>query len=109
MNKTITISGDDSALRLDRWFKRHYPALAHGRLEKLLRTGQIRVDGKRAKAGDRVMPGQAIRVPPLDAAAAGAASPPRPVLPADAAMLQAAILHRDDAVIALNKPPGLAV
>ena len=44
-------------LRLDRWFRRHYPGLAHGRLEKLLRTGQVRVDGKRAKAGDRVAPG----------------------------------------------------
>ena len=63
--ETVTVSGDDGALRLDRWFRRHYPALAHGRLEKLLRTGQIRVDGKRAKAGDRVMPGQAIRVPPI--------------------------------------------
>jgi 23S rRNA pseudouridine955/2504/2580 synthase len=106
--ETITVSGDDGAVRLDRWFRRHYPALAHGRLEKLLRTGQIRVDGKRAKAGDRVVPGQAIRLPPLDEAVA-TALPPRPVSPADAAMLQAAILHRDDQLIVLNKPPGLAV
>jgi 23S rRNA pseudouridine955/2504/2580 synthase len=107
--QTTTVSGADGPLRLDRWFKRHYPSLAHGRLEKLLRTGQIRVDGKRAKAGDRVAPGQAIRVPPMDPLAAAAALPPRPVSPADAAMLQAAILHRDDHLIVLNKPPGLAV
>ncbi len=106
--ETITVSGDDGAARLDRWFRRHYPALPHGRLEKLLRTGQIRVDGKRAKAGDRVVPGQAIRLPPLDEAVA-TALPPRPVSPTDAAMLVAAILHRDDQLVVLNKPPGLAV
>ena len=107
--ETITVAGDDVSLRLDRWFRRHYPTLAHGRLEKLLRTGQIRVDGKRAKAGDRVAPGQAIRVPPLDAAEAGASPPRRRVSPSDQAMLQAMILHRDDQIIVLNKPPGLAV
>lgn len=107
--ETVTVDGEGEPLRLDRWFRRHYPALAHGRLEKLLRTGQIRVDGKRAKAGDRVGPGQAIRVPPLDASAPAAATTPRPLLPADEAMLQAMVLHRDEAVIVLNKPPGLAV
>jgi 23S rRNA pseudouridine955/2504/2580 synthase len=107
--ETVTVGGDDEPVRLDRWFKRHYPALAHGRLEKLLRTGQIRVDGKRAKAADRVMPGQAIRVPPLDAPSPTASTAPRPLLPADEAMLHAAILHQDEAVIVLNKPHGLAV
>jgi 23S rRNA pseudouridine955/2504/2580 synthase len=107
--ETLTVSGEDGPLRLDRWFKRHYPALAHGRLEKLLRTGQIRVDGKRAKAGDRLAPGQAIRVPPLNAAEPGGPPAPRQLLPADEAMLQASVLHRDEAVIVLDKPPGLAV
>jgi len=107
--ETVTVDGDDGPVRLDRWFKRHYPALAHGRLEKLLRTGQIRVDGKRAKGGDRLMPGQAIRIPPLDEAPSPASATPRPLLPGDEAILQDAILHQDEAVIVLNKPPGLAV
>ncbi len=61
-------------MRLDRWFKTHYAALPHSRLEKLLRTGQVRVDGARAKASTRLAEGQTIRVPPLPdvAAAAGA-------------------------------------
>jgi 23S rRNA pseudouridine955/2504/2580 synthase len=105
----VRVDSDDAALRLDRWFRRHYPALGHGRLEKLLRTGQIRVDGKRAKAGDRVTPGQSIRIPPFDMAAPVTPETLRPLLPADEAMVQAAVLHRDDAVIVLNKPPGLAV
>ena len=48
-----SVDEDDDGIRLDRWFKRHYPALGHGALEKLLRTGQVRLDGKRAKAGEK--------------------------------------------------------
>ena len=62
---TLEIAPEDGAQRLDRWFKRHYPAIGHGRLEKLLRTGQIRVNGKRARAGTRLAPGDRVRVPPL--------------------------------------------
>ena len=105
----VTVAREDGPLRLDRWFKRHYPALGHGRLEKLLRTGRIRVDGKRASAGDRVEPGQVIRMPPLAEMTAPAQPVPRKSSPGDNAMLRDAVLHRDDAVIVLNKPPGLAV
>jgi 23S rRNA pseudouridine955/2504/2580 synthase len=105
---TIRVRSEDGEVRLDRWFKRHYPDVPHGRLEKLLRTGQVRVDGKRARAGDRVAPGQAIRVPPLPPASppTAAARAPRPE---DEALVRAAVLHRDEAVIVLNKPAGLAV
>lgn len=100
----------EAGLRLDRWFQRHFPHLSHGALQKLLRTGQVRLDGRRAEAGDRVVPGQAIRLPP------GVASLPavRPAAPAvlserDAAAIRNLVIHRDDDVIVLNKPPGLAV
>ncbi len=106
----ITVQPEDGAGRLDRWFRRHYPGLGHGRLEKLLRTGQVRVDGKRARAGDAVAPGQAIRVPPLPAAppAEPQAGPPR-LRAQDAALLRDAVIYRDDWAIVINKPPGLAV
>lgn len=108
--RTIEVASDESEIRLDRWFKRHFPELAHGRLEKLLRTGQVRLDGRRAAAGDRVAAGQLVRVPPLGAPAPAASTPRPPVLrPGDAAMLQKAVLHRDDAVIVIDKPAGLAV
>src|SRR4051812_31349489 len=64
MSETAQVETEEAGLRLDRWFKRRYPALGHGPLEKLLRTGQVRIDGKRAKAADRVEPGQSIRIPP---------------------------------------------
>ncbi len=105
--ETITVRPEDGAGRLDRWFRRHYPALGHGRLEKLLRTGQVRVDGKRARAGDPVAPGQAIRVPPL----AEPSTPPlaRRVRPQDEGVLRELVLYRDASAIVLNKPAGLAV
>ena len=110
--QTLTVSDDEADLRLDRWFKRHFPALGHAQLEKLLRTGQIRVDGKRAKSSQRLVAGQPVRVPPLPAPPAGAPAVPRPrpaVDEATARMLRDCVLYKDDDVIALNKPPGLAV
>jgi 23S rRNA pseudouridine955/2504/2580 synthase len=112
--RMMEVGPEDSDLRLDRWFKRHFPELAHGRLEKLLRTGQVRVDGKRAQSGDRVVPGQSIRVPPLGKAPPRDDQPPSPraapqPTAREAAEIRACVLHRDQDVIVLNKPAGLAV
>ena len=110
---TEQVTAEEAGLRLDRWFKRRYPDLPHGRLQKLARSGQIRVDGKRAKPADRLEAGQQVRVPPLGPAPAAAAGPARPKPPpalsdADRALIQSAVIYEDDAAIALNKPPGLA-
>ncbi len=107
--RTIPVASDDSNIRLDRWFRRNFPDVAHGRLEKLLRTGQVRVDGARAKASTRLSAGQEIRVPPLGASTRSPKQPPKPVSPEQAATLRDLVLYRDDDVIAINKPPGLAV
>ncbi len=56
---------DENGMRLDRWFKVHYPGLRFGALQKLLRSGQIRVDGGRVKADARLVMGQFVRIPPL--------------------------------------------
>jgi 23S rRNA pseudouridine955/2504/2580 synthase len=65
---TREVTADEAGMRLDRWFKTHYPELAFGHLQKLLRTGQVRVSGARAKAETRIEPGQMIRIPPLNRA-----------------------------------------
>jgi 23S rRNA pseudouridine955/2504/2580 synthase len=105
------VAADEAELRLDRWFHRHFPELAHGRLQKLLRSGQIRVDGRRAAANARLRAGQSIRVPPFGEPARGPA--PRrndaTVSPQDADWLRSLILHEDGALLVLNKPAGLAV
>ena len=100
------VTADEAEIRLDRWFRRHFPGLTQGMIEKLCRTGQIRVDGRRAGAATRLTPGQSVRIPPLPTAPA---PPPPPVDPRAAAELAALILYQDAAVIVLDKPAGLAV
>lgn len=104
---TYDVDSGEAGLRLDRWFRRRFPKLTQGRLQKLLREGQVRVDGKRAKANDRLEGGQRVRVPPLPEA-----PPPAPlqrIAPGDEAWIQARVIHRDEDVIAIDKPAGLAV
>ena len=104
--QTQRIGRDDDGIRLDRWFKRHFPALTHGRLEKLLRTGQVRLDGKRVKASDRLAEGQMLRLPP-QVVQGGLEEKPKPAVTVPGS-LEEYILHMDNSVIVLNKPPGLA-
>ena len=105
--ESVQVEKDDDGIRLDRWFKRHYPTLGHGPLEKLLRTGQVRLDGKRAKASDRIEAGQTIRIPPQ--AANAPTEKPKPKLANhEKNDLQELVIYQDSSVIVLNKPPGLA-
>ncbi len=111
---SISVEPTESEIRLDRWFKRHFPTLPHGRLEKLLRTGQIRVDGKRAKASLRLAPGQVVRIPPLGEPVATTSPKPQAARarPADeklAAELRRRVLYRDQDALVIDKPAGLAV
>ncbi|MBY0565228.1 MAG: RluA family pseudouridine synthase [Hyphomonadaceae bacterium] len=105
--ETIEVAEDDGVARIDRWLRRRYPHLTQGQVEKLLRTGQVRVDGARVKASDRVAPGQKVRVPPLPDAAPK--RDPGALSVRDEAFVRALVIHRDNDVIVLNKPPGLAV
>lgn len=108
--ETRAVTEDEAELRLDRWFRRHFPDTTQGVIQKLCRTGQIRVDGKRAEAATRLVPGQAVRVPPLPTVAV-----PKPVQavaefsPSIQRELEAMVLYRDEHVVVLNKPHGLAV
>jgi len=105
---TRTVPAHDADTRLDRWLRRYYPQLTQGALQKMLRTGQIRVDGKRAEANTRLLGGQEIRIPPMPEGQAPKALP-KPVNERDAKDIQRLVIYRDDAVIALDKPHGLAV
>ncbi|MHA6326159.1 RluA family pseudouridine synthase [Roseivivax sp. CAU 1753] len=105
--QTLTIGPDDSDQRLDRWLKRLFPQLAQGRIEKLCRKGELRVDGGRVKANHRLATGQEVRIPPIPDAGAITARPKPQISDADAEMMRACVLFRDDHIIAINKPPGL--
>lgn len=107
-----TVSNADGIQRIDRWFRKHYPALSHIQLQKLLRSGQVRLDGKRVDAAERVHPGMVVRVPPLpDARPLAAGHDKKKAAVSDRLVkdLLSRVLYRDDDVIVLNKPFGLAV
>ncbi|MGI9372983.1 MAG: RluA family pseudouridine synthase [Hyphomicrobiales bacterium] len=99
------VAPEEEGMRLDRWFKALYPDLSFGRLQKLLRSGQVRLDGKRVKSNQRLQVGQIIRVPPLQNEACGAVS----ISQAALSDLKEMTLYDDGTVMVLNKPAGLAV
>jgi 23S rRNA pseudouridine955/2504/2580 synthase len=106
--RTLHVGAGEDGVRLDRWFKRRWPHLNHVQIHKLVRSGQIRVDGGRAKVDTRLIAGAQVRVPPLpDAPEPGQ---PKPALSErDMAYARSLVLYEDDEVLALNKPSGLAV
>ncbi len=109
--RQFTVAPDDDGIRLDRWFKRHVPDASFNLVSRWARTGQLRIDGKRATPGDRIEAGQQIRVPPADPVVAARAKPKkeRVKLSDDQiAFAESLVIHKDAAALVLNKPPGLA-
>ncbi len=105
--RTLYVDRGEEGVRLDRWFKRRWPHLTHVQLQKLIRSGQVRVDGGRAKPDTRLSAGSQVRVPPLPDA------PPKEeragISGRDAAYARSLVIYEDEEVLALNKPSGLAV
>ena len=100
------VESDEDGMRLDRWFAHHFPQLGFGRLQKLIRNGEVKVDKAKVTTSTRVSVGQTVRIPPID--------DPDTVKPvkvneADAQFLRDLIIYEDDDLYVFNKPHGLAV
>jgi 23S rRNA pseudouridine955/2504/2580 synthase len=108
--KQYTVDAEDDDIRLDRWVKRRMPQISFTLLAKWTRTGQVRLDGKRCEPSDRVSTGSVIRLPPMDLTPAEEhfAYDDDALTDLEIADAKAMVMHRDDACIVLNKPPGLA-
>ncbi|MEA1072795.1 RluA family pseudouridine synthase [Sphingomonas sp. LY160] len=111
--RTFTVGEDDDGIRLDRWFKRHLADTSFNTVSRWARTGQLRVDGKRATPGDRLTTGMVLRVPPAEPAPAEGpgARPQRiiePLTADEAAYVQEMVMAKGRDWFVLNKPPGLA-
>ena len=108
--RQFTVTKDDDGVRLDRWFKRNLPAVGFATVSRWARTGQLRVDGKRADVDTRLEKGQILRVPPGGSAPPGikSARPKQPLTDEQIALADSMVLTKDRAAIVLNKPPGLA-
>lgn len=108
----IVVDEDEEGMRLDRWFKSHYPGLGFGALQKLLRSGQVRVDGGRVKSDTRLLKGQSVRIPPMkvDKAGGDGAMTAHSIRnTGDADAIRKMTLFEDERVLVINKPPGLSV
>ncbi len=110
--REYAVAPDDDGIRLDRWFKRHLPDTSFNEVSRWARTGQIRIDGKRAAPGDRITTGQRLRVPPADIEAQNA-RPARSRKRVDLTddmidYAQNMVIHKDNDALVINKPPGLA-
>jgi 23S rRNA pseudouridine955/2504/2580 synthase len=111
--RTFTVGEDDDGIRLDRWFRRNLPDISFNTVSRWARTGQLRVDGKRATPGDRLETGQSLRIPPAEASPAeGPGGRPKrivqPLTEDEAAYVQDMVLAKGRDWIMLDKPPGLA-
>jgi len=109
--RILEVTEEEDGMRLDRWFKRHFSEIRHGQLERLLRKGQIRVDGKRFRSSTRIEKGQKVKIPPIKIN-------DRPIstnkiktniTDQDVEILRKSVIYKDEYIIALNKPAGLAV
>ncbi|GAA4761086.1 RluA family pseudouridine synthase [Stakelama sediminis] len=107
--RQFTVRAEDDGIRLDRWFKRHLPEANFNTVSRWARTGQLRLDGARAKPGDHIAAGQVIRVPPAEPVKNPRPKRERPALSAEQVeFAQSMVLHHDAEALVLNKPPGLA-
>lgn len=103
----ITVDEKDDNIRVDRWFARHYPELKNGQLQRLIRGKNIRVNGAKTSADTRLHTGDILRVPPMEVSEKS--NLPRRLSKADIEFMQSLVIHKDDDVIVLNKPSGIAV
>lgn len=107
--RRFVVDPEDDGIRLDRWFKRHLPDASFNIVSRWARTGQLRVDGKRAAPGDRIEAGQEIRVPPAEPVADARPKKARPQVSEEMAeFARSLVIHKDKAALVINKPAGLA-
>jgi 23S rRNA pseudouridine955/2504/2580 synthase len=106
--QTVSVAPDETGMRVDRFLEARFPRLSFSHIQRVIRKGELRVNGRRVDGKDRLAAGQSVRIPPLKIDA------PKPRAGSEAdektrAFLRSIMLHEDADVIVLNKPMGLAV
>lgn len=103
--KRVEVSADHEGQRIDNFLARHLKGVPKAAIYRMIRTGQVRINGKRCKPVNKVSRGDEVRIPPARTNADGT------VRVSDAVLEQvhAAILFEDDDYLVINKPSGMAV
>src|SRR6185437_6836227 len=107
--QTVTVTADEDTMRVDRFLEARFPGLSFSNIQRIVRKGELRVNGKRADSKDRLQAGQSVRIPPLRLDAPKLAGQLSDAERKTLDALKAMTLHEDDDVLVLNKPAGLAV
>lgn len=107
--QTVTVTADENNMRVDRFLEARFPGLSFSHIQRVVRKGELRVDGKRVDSKDRLEEGQSVRIPPLKLDTPKAASPQSEAAQKTLATLKEMTIYEDDDVLVLNKPAGLAV
>ncbi len=105
----LEVTQHEDGMRLDRWIRSRFPDMPHSRVQKAMRKGEVRLDGARVKTDARVSFGQTVRVPPYEPASPPDKRPAKPPDPKDEAFARSLVIFRNQGVLAINKPSGLAV
>jgi 23S rRNA pseudouridine955/2504/2580 synthase len=105
----IVVSADESGMRVDRFLEARFPRLAFSHIQRIIRKGELRVNGKRAQPSQRLESGQAVRVPPLQLAQDKPSTHASEADEKTRDFLKSIMLYKDADVLVLNKPMGLAV
>lgn len=106
----VAIEAGDDGRRLDRWLRERYPQLNQGRIEKLLRKGDIRVDGGKVKSNFRLAEWMTVTIPPVSDDPGAPTRGGKPTISeADTRLIRNMVMYEDDHVIVLNKPAGIPV
>lgn len=106
--QTTTVDKNGAGLRLDRWLREHYRHVPFSHLQKKLRKGEIRLNGKRAKGAERLGYGDTVRIPPLPIAGDQPKKSKKPDL-RDKDFIRDLIIYDTNDIVAINKPAGIAV
>jgi len=111
--QNATVTADENGMRLDRFFEARFPGLSFSHIQRVIRKGEVRVNGKRTEPKARLEAGQTVRIPPLrlDAPKARIMAPGmgNAADQKTADFLKSITLYEDADVLVLNKPMGLAV
>ena len=106
---SVLVTTEDADVRLDRWLRRRYPKVQQGRLEKLFRTGQIRVDGSRVKGSLRLVSGNSIRIPPILGLSEKTRPPKTKKIALNSekvSLVRKWVIFKNNDILANNKPSG---
>ena len=103
--KLVRVAEDRDGQRLDNFLLGQLKGAPRSLIYKLVRSGQVRINGKRAKPDSRLAGGDEVRIPPVKVDVPGEARPPPKSM---VERLAASIVYEDKALLALNKPAGIA-